>query len=1163
MRQADHLRSAITPPWRRVPKRRSALSKLATWPLRLLAVGVCLLGFIGVSATTFSVNAAAQPLDDIWMLYQPQAEFQSDGAGPIDVGTIATDGSIVDYGTPSIADNQSERSLSPFRDEWAYTASPLTGSNTGCDRYDPASQELVTNDLAGSSEQVIANSSELDPLGGLVSSFAPVWSPDQSQIAAVACGTDNGNPLSSVFISPSTAGGSGYTINLNLGIAALDGWYQNGILISVENAAGTNYVGLLNPITEQFTPIPGSDTWCGGAPADLQQSPDGASFAFYCFDETQNVEVVSLDGSDSPQTVSSEPSVDWSLLGLAWSPDSTQLALSWQECCHEPAGGSYIDVVGVDGGQTLGTIYNAPDSSQGEPPLAQVLAWGESETIGTSPSSLNVSASPSPGTTGAVAYNVTVTGADGDPTGVVYVDDNVGGSCAAVLNNGNASCSIEEGAQNSPYGITAQYFGDATYAETAGSTTEVVSPATPSVLVSSSPNPGQPGGVTYSVNVTGVSGITPTGSATVTDGAGGSCTATLSGGSGQCEISEDASATAYTVTASYSGDGNYLTATASTSETVNQATPTVFMTATPNASNPAEVAYAVLVTGTGPAPTGTVEVNDGRGMSCTVILNQGSGNCTITEATASDGYLVTGNYSGDVNYTSAGGVIVPTPTLHITPSANPAISGPVIYSASVTGTGPIPTGSVEISDGEGGTCTATLIAGGGGCALTENAGASPYTIAAAYSGDSYYASTTTNLTEVVNPAVATVTFTPSSNPANEGPVTYTVLVTGNGATPTGTVTVDDGEGNSCTATLVIGVGNCAVDEVNLTSPYSITATYNGDENYSTASATLSNARGVSVGPTGTAIATLGASNVTATGEGTVNILQYASDPVGSPSFSPSGVYFDASNSSDSSFRSEVIQDCDLQGGTILMWWNPAANSGQGAWQPVVGDPGPSYTSGPPACISVTLDSTTSPSISELTGTVFGLATGSQAPQITSASSNIAVIGLGSYSFTVTTSGSPVAAISESGALPTGLSYKDNGNGTATISGTLSTKAVAKSYPITLTATNSQGTDSQTFVLNVAKEKKPAFVTAVSAKIVTGVAFSYTVEAVGIPTPSISESGTLPSGMGFTPGPNGSATLTGTPTVAAVGTHTFTITAVSAQGGSVSKTFTLTVEAAPS
>jgi hypothetical protein len=64
-----------------------------------------------------------------------------------------------------------------------------------------------------------------------------------------------------------------------------------------------------------------------------------------------------------------------------------------------------------------------------------------------------------------------------------------------------------------------------------------------------------------------------------------------------------------------------------------------------------------------------------------------------------------------------------------------------------------------------------------------------------------------------------------------------------------------------------------------------------------------------------------------------------------------------------------------------------------------------------------------------------------APTITSASAATSNVGA-AFSFTVTTTGTPAPALTESGALPTGLTFKDNGNGTATMSGTLGMVRVA-------------------------------------------------------------------------------------------------------------------------
>jgi phospholipase C len=88
-----------------------------------------------------------------------------------------------------------------------------------------------------------------------------------------------------------------------------------------------------------------------------------------------------------------------------------------------------------------------------------------------------------------------------------------------------------------------------------------------------------------------------------------------------------------------------------------------------------------------------------------------------------------------------------------------------------------------------------------------------------------------------------------------------------------------------------------------------------------------------------------------------------------------------------------------------------------------------------------------------------------APAITSASSTTFTSGL-AHSFTVQSSGLPTSALTETGALPTGVKFLDNGDGTATLSGTASGLAVG-SYPITITAANGAGTNAtQAFTVTV-------------------------------------------------------------------------------------------------
>ena len=91
----------------------------------------------------------------------------------------------------------------------------------------------------------------------------------------------------------------------------------------------------------------------------------------------------------------------------------------------------------------------------------------------------------------------------------------------------------------------------------------------------------------------------------------------------------------------------------------------------------------------------------------------------------------------------------------------------------------------------------------------------------------------------------------------------------------------------------------------------------------------------------------------------------------------------------------------------------------------------------------------------------------QAPLITSANSTTFTVGVAG-SFTVTTTGSPIPIITESGSIP--VSFVDNHNGTGTLSGT---PVVSDVFDIIFTASNGIGSPAaQNFTLTVA-EPTPA------------------------------------------------------------------------------------------
>ena len=178
----------------------------------------------------------------------------------------------------------------------------------------------------------------------------------------------------------------------------------------------------------------------------------------------------------------------------------------------------------------------------------------------------------------------------------------------------------------------------------------------------------------------------------------------------------------------------------------------------------------------------------------------------------------------------------------------------------------------------------------------------------------------------------------------------------------------------------------------------------------------------------------------------------------------------------------------------------------------------------------------------------------EAPAITSADSTTFIAGTFG-SFPITATGWPVPAISIAGA-PHGITFTDNGDGTATFSGA----PVANTggiWTFTVTAANGVSPDA-TQTLTVTINEAPVMKSATEATFTTGTAGSFYIVAWGAPIPSLSYTGTLPSGVVFTTYPNGIASLSGTPAAGTGGIYPLSIKAVNGISPDASQSFTLTV-----
>jgi hypothetical protein len=203
----------------------------------------------------------------------------------------------------------------------------------------------------------------------------------------------------------------------------------------------------------------------------------------------------------------------------------------------------------------------------------------------------------------------------------------------------------------------------------------------------------------------------------------------------------------------------------------------------------------------------------------------------------------------------------------------------------------------------------------------------------------------------------------------------------------------------------------------------------------------------------------------------------------------------------------------------------------------------SQNSGGPGHVLATLDN----------GTATASITVNRAPAITSANAAPFLVGTAG-SFAVTTTGYPTAAITRTGTLPPGMTFTDNGNGTATLAGT---PTAGGSFPLGLTANNGVAPNAaQTLTVTVGQA--PAITSATTTTFMVGTAGAFAVTTSGQPTAAITETGTLPAGLTFVDNGNGTATLAGTPAAGSGGSYPLGLTAANGVNPNGTQTLTVTV-----
>jgi hypothetical protein len=462
--------------------------------------------------------------------------------------------------------------------------------------------------------------------------------------------------------------------------------------------------------------------------------------------------------------------------------------------------------------------------------------------------------------------------------------------------------------------LQATYSGDSYYASaTAISVPLNVSKSTPTVVVTpatttpatgsllqltASISPPASGGTsaTGTVNFL-LDGTTPLGTAGVS--AGSPSTATLN-------ITVPSIGT-HSVTAVYSGDGNYYTATSSPVELyVTKGSTT--LTVTPATTSPLGGSTMVItatinttISGS-TVPTGTVSFTlDGGSAGSGTVVGGTTASTTITVPTSGT-HTLQASYSGDTNFNSSISPTViftvaktPTTVVVVPSTTTPALGSTLPVSATVTPSAlgaTLPSGTITFTVDGVAEAIQAVTPGTPATASYTLPALSPgsHSIGATYSGDTYYASATATTVAVAVPKSPTsITVTPATITPSGGSslaVSATITVTSIGPTlPTGTVayTLD----GASVATSAVVPGSPATSSVVLPSmtpgTHILQATYSGDTYYAT-----STAPGVTltVSKSATSI-TIAPSTLTPTAGGSMIVTAYIISPSPATAF-PSG-----------------------------------------------------------------------------------------------------------------------------------------------------------------------------------------------------------------------------------------------------------------------------------
>ena len=152
-----------------------------------------------------------------------------------------------------------------------------------------------------------------------------------------------------------------------------------------------------------------------------------------------------------------------------------------------------------------------------------------------------------------------------------------------------------------------------------------------------------------------------------------------------------------------------------------------------------------------------------------------------------------------------------------------------------------------------------------------------------------------------------------------------------------------------------------------------------------------------------------------------------------------------------------VTDCNLAGGSVVYYYDPTADE----WTEVSGQTYDAST----GCVTFTLGTGSTPSLTHLSGIVFGV---QDVPPSLTLPGDQSVTYHAALSLLVSASDpQPNALTLSATGLPAGLAFTDNGNGTGSVTGTVT--GAPGAYPVTFTASDGEvSTTSQPMTITVTK-----------------------------------------------------------------------------------------------